>query len=165
MLLISFVEWSGAFQRPQHMALGFARRGWDVVHLCPGYLHRGRQQVDSGLDLPESLRVLKPVALPGARFWNAIGKLNEASMIRMIRRASSEPWDAIVFNDCRWAAAAARTPARTKIWDLMDDLSAHAPSSAWLREREQDALKVADHVWTGTASLAERFNASHSHVR
>ena len=62
MLIISFVEWPGAFQRPQHLAVGFARRGWDVTYASPGYVHRRGYRTPSGVDLPESLTVLEPAA-------------------------------------------------------------------------------------------------------
>jgi glycosyltransferase involved in cell wall biosynthesis len=165
MLIISFVEWSGAFQRPQHMAIGFARRGWDVTYVSPGYVHRRGQRVESGLDLPENLRVLEPAALPGARKIGLVGDLNEAWIERAIRQAREGEWDVIVFNDPRWSRIAAAIPAGARIWDCMDDLSAHAPSAAWIEEREREALAAATRIWTGTAMLADRLANAGSQAR
>ncbi len=173
MLIISFVEWSGAFQRPQHMALGFARRGWDVTYVSPGYVHRRGQQIESGLDLPPNLRVVTPAALPGARKLDLIGKLNEKSVLRAIANvrpdardvARDDAWDVVIFNDPRWADVAAKVPARRRILDNMDDLSAFAPSAEWLEGKERAAREAADIIWTGTASLADRHEAAGTPAR
>lgn len=165
MLIISFVEWSGAFQRPQHMALGFARRGWDVTYVSPGYIHRRGQQIESGLDLPPNLRVVTPAALPGARKLDLIGKLNEKSVLRAIANLRSDAWDVVIFNDPRWADVAAKVPARRRIWDHMDDLTAFAPSAEWLKGKERAAREAADIIWTGTASLADRHEAAGTQAR
>lgn len=165
MLIISFVEWTGAFQRPQHMALGFARRGWDVTYVSPGYVHRRAQQVESGLVLPENLKILSPAALPGARLIDVVGKLNAAWLSHAVKYEMQRPWDAIIFNDARWSGVARELPAKLRVWDCMDDLSAHAPSARWMEEREREALSVAKRVWTGTASLADRLASSTPRVR
>jgi UDP-galactopyranose mutase len=52
-----------------------------------------------------------------------------------------------------------------RIFDCMDDLSAAAPSSEWAAAMETRALAVADCVWTGTASLADRLKGRHPRVR
>lgn len=156
MLILSFVEWSGAFQRPQHMAIGFAKRGWDVTYVSPGYIHRGGQQVEPGVELPASLKVLTPPALPGARKLDFIGRLNEESLRRSIARHHPGAFDVIIFNDPRWAKLASGIEGRRRIWDNMDDLSAQAPSEDWIEEMEDASLGAADRIWTGTAMLADR---------
>lgn len=164
-LLISFVEWAGAFQRPHHLALGLARRGWEVTYASPGYLHRRARRVASGLDLPPNLAVLEPPALPGASRLAALAALNQFLMARSLAAARRTPWDAVIFNDPRWGAVAARLAARRRIFDCMDDLSATAPSAGWAASMEARALAVADRVWTGTASLADRLAGRHASVR
>lgn len=164
-LLISFVEWSGAFQRPQHLALGLAERGWDVTYLCPGYIHRRAQQVEAGIEIPPNLKILQPAALPGARKLGLIGKVNEANIERAIRRELPTQLDLVIFNDVRWATLAGKIPATRTIFDCMDDLSALAPSADWVRRKEEEALEVADLVWTGTASLADRLKGRGREVR
>jgi glycosyltransferase involved in cell wall biosynthesis len=47
----------------------------------------------------------------------------------------------------------------------MDDLSATAPNPAWAGRMEALSLQVADRVWTGTHSLAERLRGRHPHIR
>ncbi|GEM_PF-485217 len=165
MLVISFVEWSGAFQRPQHLALGFARRGWDVTYLSPAYVHRKRQQVPSGLPLPATLSILQPPALPGGRFLEVIGRWNLARLGAGLRRAASGPWDVVVFNDPRAAELAASLPARLRVFDLMDDLRLHAGERAGFERMERRALAIADRVWSGTASLADRWVGAHARLK
>lgn len=164
LLIISFVEWAGAFQRPQHQAVELARRGWEVTYLGPAYPHRGAAGAGPGFDLPEGLKIEQARALPGGRIFSVIERFNEMSFQRTVAGSlggssagsgQSALWDAVIFNDPRWAAAAAATRARVRVWDRMDDLSASAPTEAWGREREADALRLADLIWTGTPSLAD----------
>lgn len=158
-LIISFVEWAGAFQRPQHQAVEMARQGWDVTYLGPAYPHRGEAGLGAGFELPENLRLRTARAMPGGRIFSVIERYNESSFRReaaeMNRQQEGSVWDAVIFNDPRWAAAAAATRARVRVWDRMDDLSESAPTEAWGREREADALRLADIIWTGTPSLAD----------
>ena len=166
LLLISFVEWSGAFQRPQQMALGLARRGWRVTYASPGYLHRRGQGGGPGFELPETLNLLHPAALPGASRSSTVAWLNRFLMLRALKRHSPpNGWDCIVFNDPRWAEIAAALPGHSRIFDCMDDLSAQAPSEALMRRMTEQALAAADRVWTGTASLAEVLEGRHKSVR
>lgn len=165
-LIISFVEWAGAFQRPQHLALGLARRGWAVTYACPGYLHRRGRRVASGLELPPGLTVLEPPALPGASRLAAVAAANLWLMRRALAAAApGQGWDVVIFNDPRWARVATALPARRRIFDCMDDLAAESPSAAWAARMEAGALAVAGRVWTGTASLADRLAGRHASVR
>lgn len=164
-LIISFVEWAGAFQRPQHMALGLARRGWDVTYLSPGFLHRGFGRVQSGLEIPPNLRIVQPSVLPGGSRSVAIAAINIWLMQRGARAISRKPWDVLVFNDPRWSVLAAELPAKMKIFDYMDDLSAEMANPGEAITREAAAVNAADRVWTGTASLADRLAGRHHHVR
>lgn len=159
-LIISFVEWAGAFQRPQHLAVELARQGWEVTYLGPAYPHRGAAGLGAGFELPAGLKIESARALPGGRIFSVIERYNESSF----RRSASElggtahgpaSWDAVIFNDPRWAEAASAARARVRVWDRMDDLSESAPTEAWGREREADALALADLIWTGTPSLEE----------
>lgn len=158
-LIISFVEWSGAFQRPQHQAVEMARQGWDVTYLGPAYPHRGEAGLGAGFDLPENLHLRTARAMPGGRILSVIERYNESSFRReaaeMNQQDHGAVWDAVIFNDPRWAEAASATRARVRVWDRMDDLSESAPTEAWGREREADALRLADLIWTGTPSLAD----------
>lgn len=163
-LIISFVEWAGAFQRPQHLAIGLSRRGASVTYACPGYVHRRPRQVASGLDLPESLQVIEPAALPGESRLKIVAWINERSMLRSLSRLRTKPWDLIIFNDPRWADLAGRLPARQRVFDCMDDLSALTPGQGLARQRRDRALDVADRVWTGTAMLADALADHHAHV-
>ena len=147
------------------MALGLARRGWSVTYACPGYLHRRAQTVESGLALPESLRVVQPPALPGASRLEMIGTLNRWLMRRELRSLSSGPWDVVIYNAPHLSPLAARLPARFRVFDYMDDLSAMMPTQSRSGSPEETALGVADRVWTGTASLADRIAGRHDHVR
>lgn len=164
-LIISFVEWAGAFQRPQHMAVGLARRGWEVTYASPGYIHRRGERIDHKLDWPETLHVIEPPALPGAGRAAAIAALNRTLMLHWLRRAARGRWDLIVFNNPHWANVAGELTAARRVFDCMDDLSAATNRSPQAHEAaERDALEVADRVWTGTASLADRLADRHDHV-
>ncbi|MEN6624823.1 MAG: glycosyltransferase [Candidatus Sumerlaeia bacterium] len=164
-LIISFVEWSGAFQRPQHLALGLARRGWDVTYLSPGYVHRRAKGVESGVELPANLRVVEPAALPGGSRLGLVADINAKLMLARARRLSAAPWDVVIFNDPRWGGLAARIPARRRILDYMDDLGAQTADPLRSAGLEADALAAADRVWTGTGSLADRLAGRHASVR
>ncbi|HOR29298.1 MAG TPA: glycosyltransferase [Candidatus Sumerlaeota bacterium] len=155
-LILSFVEWSGAFQRPQHLAVGLARRGWEVTYASPGYLHRRGRGAAPGVDLPPSLRILSPAAVPGGSRLRIAAEVNRRLMAAALKRESPQGWETIIFNDPRWAGVAAALPARMRVFDCMDDLTAQAPSAEWARAREDEALRVADRIWTGTASLEAR---------
>ncbi len=161
-LIISFVEWAGAFQRPQRIAMGFAARGWDVTYASPGYAHRKRKGVESGLATPPNLRVVSPLALPGASRARAVEQINDAAMritLARVSPASGDKWDAILFNDPRWSTLTESLPAKSVIFDAMDDLS-HAQSdpSVWLA-RLDHALKSSRKIWTGASIMAERLNS------
>jgi UDP-galactopyranose mutase len=167
--MISFVEWAGAFQRPQHLAMGLARRGWNVAYASPGYLHRRGKRFGSGLDLPAGLRVVEPPQLPGASRLAPVAAINRAWMRRALAALAPSPdgapWDVVLFNDPRWAGVAGGLPARLRVFDCMDDLSAASPSPGWAERQERAALKVADRVWTGTFSLKERLEGRHVSAR
>ncbi|MCE5227996.1 glycosyltransferase [bacterium] len=164
-LIISFVEWAGAFQRPQHMAVGLARRGWDVTYMSPGYVHRKSKRVASGVELPKNLRVVEPMGLPGGSRIAAIDSINIGFMRRAALNITQQPWDVVIFNDPRWHAVAAGIPARRRIFDYMDDLSAHIINPEDCTAREAAALSIVDRVWTGTASLADRLAGRHPSAR
>ncbi len=164
-LIISFVEWAGAFQRPQHTALGLARRGWDVTYLSPGFVHRSVGHVASGLEIPPNLRVVEPAVLPGGSRSVAVAAINLWLMRRGARRISRQPWDVLIFNDSRWAVLAHELPARRKIFDYMDDLSAEMANPSEALTREAAALNAADCVWTGTASIEARLAGRAKPVR
>lgn len=164
-LIISFVEWAGAFQRPQHQAVELARRGRRVTYASPGFLHRKGCRFASGLELPATLEVIEPPQLPGASRIRLLATFNQVWMQRNLARRSQGPWDAIIFNDPRLAPVAAALPARARIFDCMDDLSGASPSAAWAERMEACALETADRVWTGTAMLADRLTGRHAQVR
>ena len=164
-LILSFVEWAGAFQRPQHLALGLARRGHEVTYLEPGYLHRPAGAAAGAAQPPPSLRVVRAGLLPGASRALLIERLNLALLARRARALSSLPWDAVIFNDPRFATAAAAIPARRRVFDCMDDLSGQAASPTALATAEAAALTIADRVWTGTGMLESRLAGRHPSVR
>ncbi len=184
LLLLSFVEWGSGFQRPQHMAVGFARRGWRVVYASPGHLHRKRRRTPSGLDLPPNLEVMEPPALPGARHSNLIMGINQKIMglalnphaDRMMKfnwqlfgRAQDgddrQPWDALIFNNPMWSPMIRHMPAHLKILDAMDDLSPTVRDPGQIDNLEHMALEFVDGVWTGASAMAERFSGKHRKVR
>jgi glycosyltransferase involved in cell wall biosynthesis len=164
-LVISFVEWAGAFQRPHHLAVGIARRGFSVTYACPSYLHRRGVRIASGVELPASLSIVEAPALPGAGRLAGLARLNARLMLHTLRRVTSAPWDLIIFNDPRAAGVARELPARMRVFDCMDDLAAMLPSPKFARTVEAESLAAADRVWTGTYSLAERLAGRHAHVR
>lgn len=168
-LVISFVQWSGAWQRPQHLAVGMVRSGWDVTYLSPDYLHLRGEQTKSGVRLPPGLTILNPAALPGGGRLRAIAALNERLLTRAAvssaGRRNPAPWDLVIFNDPRLARAAAGVPARLRVFDAMDDLSAHAPDPSWGLRRESEAVRTADRIWTGTSMMEGRLRDRHPNVR
>lgn len=164
MLLISFVEWGGSFQRPHHLALGMARRGWQVCFASPGYLHRRNVRVQHLSEFPEGFEVREPAALPAASRLRPIARINEFWMQRNLQPSDGQPWDVIVFNDPRWARLASRLPARYRIFDCMDDLSTSTSHGKEAVAAEMQALSVADRVWTGTYTLRERIGEAHEAV-
>ena len=109
--------------------------------------------------------MLEPPALPGGGRLAVIAACNAWSMHRALKSKIPQNNDYIVFNDPRWASLAHRLPARRRLFDCMDDLSAIAPSAKWAEEMERHALEIADRVWTGTWSLAQKLSDRHAHVR
>jgi glycosyltransferase involved in cell wall biosynthesis len=164
-LILSFVEWAGAFQRPQHQAVEFSWKNLSVTYLCAGYLHRRHQQVSPGVDLPENISIYQALALPGASRSPWVEKLNRFIMRRTAVRLKKTPWDLVVFNDPRLARVARCIEAGKRIYDCMDDLSLSTSNSSSLEQAEKEAIETADRIWTGTASLADRLQDRHPHVR
>jgi UDP-galactopyranose mutase len=142
-----------------------ARRGWEATYLSPRYVHRSSQQVASGVETPSNLKVVEAACWPGSGRFVYVNVLNANAMRRAAKMISTGAWDVVIFNDPRWAGVVRDLPARIKIFDMMDDLSAAAPGSAWARQMEREALALADRVWTGAASMAERVREQHERVR
>ena len=131
-------------------------------------MHRRAARVASGVDLPPGLRIVESPALPGSARSAFVARLNARLMLRTLRReapADHAPWDLIIFNDPRAARVAAALPTRRRVFDCMDDLAAMLPSAAFAQAAEAQSLAVADRVWTGTFSLAERLQGRHASVR
>lgn len=162
-LIISFVEWHGAVQRPQHMARGLAVLGWEVTYVNPMYLHRSAPEGASGRE-SGGVKVIEPICLPGERRLGLVGEINNWLIERAVRSAGGGDWDAVIFNDPRRADVAASVGAKLKIYDAMDDLSALMPSDAAAKQAEAKAVGVADLIWTGTAIMADRLKGRHASV-
>ncbi len=163
-LIISFVEWTGAFQRPQHQAVEFGRKNIAVTYLCADYLHRRNRQISPGIDVPENVRIHLATAFPGSGRLIWMEKLNRWIMTRSASKLKRSHWDLVVFNDPRLAPIASFMDTSLRVYDCMDDLSLTAHDPGHFRKAEQAALKTANRVWTGTASLADRLKDRHRHV-
>ncbi|MBN1867992.1 glycosyltransferase [Candidatus Sumerlaeota bacterium] len=169
LLMLSFIEWDGAWQRPQHLATRLAAgttapRG--VVYCSPVRAHNVRAHNAMGRigallcstrhRESEGLDVVRPLVLPGENRFRVVRFLNDLivydALRREIRRQGGPP-QILMTNSPFFERVFSLLPARVRIYDAMDELVRFpwAPADGPARERRLAAQ--CDLIATGTLSL------------
>ncbi len=159
-ILISFIEWQGAFQRPQHLAQELARMGYEVFYFSLLRIHRAVAHPEwtpytSAQKEEKGLTVVTPLAFPLDSRYNFFRTLNNAILLRNIHRlcnAFQPPFlivNAPYFNSCVFNISYNKL-----LYDVMDELTADKMGSR-LKADEQILLNGANMVTSGTTGVAE----------
>ncbi|MCX7767152.1 MAG: hypothetical protein N2246_10655, partial [Candidatus Sumerlaeia bacterium] len=99
-LIISFIEWQGAFQRPQHLARELADAGSKVLYLSLLRIHRALSVPTwltyiRGRELQSNLTVITPLAFPLDLRFSLFCTLNNLILLAFLNRLRdqiSEPY-------------------------------------------------------------------------
>ncbi len=162
MLLYSQVPWSGVWQRPQEMAMGFSENR-PVLFVSPVQIHekglryknwKRALRVETGA---RDLSVLSPLIFSGEYRWAFVAKVNRALMQMEIAHALGGQQPAtFLTNTPLGAHLLDGHDFKQVVYDVMDDWAAFdwAPSDAM--KMEQRLLKDAQVVFTGTNTLQEK---------
>lgn len=170
LMMLSFIEWDGAWQRPQHLASHMAQRGWDVAYCCPVRAHNAPVQAARLLfrersRASERLAVLRPLVLPGEGRFPWVRRLNGLVIFdclqREMRRRGRVP-EVLFSNTPFYAAPFTWLPARVRAFDVMDEVVRvpWAPSDAPRLERL--VLGESDVITAGTQSVTRAKTEQHS---
>ncbi len=163
-IILSFIEWQGAFQRPQHLAMQLGERGYRVYYFSLLRLHRALKfpewlEYEKGKDVADRVTVVTPLAFPLDTRIPLFSKLNNAILRQSIRHHCSkgaQPHlivNAPYFNSVVFSIESVRL-----LYDIMDELTADAGSTR-LKKAEARLIRDADAVTSGTWSVAERKKA------
>jgi len=160
-LFLSFIEWSGARQRPHHLAERFPPE-WDVAYVSALRLHHFAAGRKGAAPKRPGMRVAEPLAFPGERRFALLHAANDRLVLdAALRLLDGRAPDAVVVNSPALARPALRMAKRVLVYDLMDDqLDAGAASERYRRDEER-LFQAADLVFTGTQSLLEDRRGRH----
>lgn len=181
-ILTSAVAWDGTTARPQHLAKGLARRGWNVLfvdgpvtwlaplknklllpHLLP------KQHIRS-VPLPEgsgTLRVLSPIAcLPFGNRYRSINRLNQRMLALQIESAMPGPYILLPM----LPGSVDLVPHLHPVSVLYDCVDFHAEfegtlNPAVVEEMEMDLVHLSRTVFATADALAVRMARHHADVR
>jgi glycosyltransferase involved in cell wall biosynthesis len=181
-IIISAVPWDGTTARPQHMAKGLAKRGWNVLFvdgpvtwLAP---LRNRQMISHlvpkqpvrEVPLPEgygTLRVLSPIAcLPFGNRYRFLNRINQRLLALQIGTAMPGPYVLLPMLPASVDLVAHLHPVAV----LYDCVDFHAEFHGTLdpsvmEEMETDLVHVSRTVFATADALAERMSHHHADVR
>lgn len=161
-LLLSFIEWDGAWQRPQHLAEGLARRGKKVVYCAPVRAHRVLARSMGGMaagrrTTSQGVTVLSPLVLPFERrlpFFHALNDLIVTYAMRQEIARRAGPPTVLLSNAPGFERPFLWTPAGVRVYDAMDELTAGLPRR--IAHAEARMAAGADALTAGTLSVARR---------
>jgi glycosyltransferase involved in cell wall biosynthesis len=161
-LILSFVEWEGAYQRPHHLADGLAqdRREdrqvvfayWRRVHRIPadeGMAAALRAHVTT--ELGGRLTIVGVPAFPKDSAWPMVRWMNSVATRWHLQRHWRSPGGAMIVNAPEFAPLVDWLAPNRVIYDVMDELVSDAAG----RSAERRLLESSDHVTTGTLALRE----------
>ncbi|MCD6384896.1 glycosyltransferase [Candidatus Sumerlaeota bacterium] len=159
-IIISFVEWQGAFQRPQHLAQQLALMGFKVYYFSLLRVHRALQSPEwlafhKGKSETPNLRVITPVSFPlDARFsfFRAINNEILLLFIRRFCRSGGRPY--VIVNAPFFNSVVFRMDYQRLLYDIMDELTAGRGGER-LKADENELIKRADVLSSGTMAVAE----------
>lgn len=158
-IIISFIEWQGAFQRPQHLARELAAGGLKVLYLSLLRIHRALSAPNwliytQGKELQSNLTVITPLAFPLDLSFSLFCKLNNLILLAFINRYRhqiSNPY--VIVNAPFFNSVVFKMNYRRLLYDIMDELTSMPLPE--LKQAEVNLIKRADVVTSGTAALAE----------
>ena len=159
--ILSFIEWDGAWQRPQHLATELARGGESTVYCSPVRAHnalgQGRRWWPPVREsVSENLTVVRPRVLPLASRWRWVRWLNTLlvldALIDETNRRGGAP-ERLLANSPEFWAPFLLMPARVRVCDVMDELT-RMPGAGDAAARERWMMRGADAVTAGTRSVA-----------
>lgn len=168
LIVFSHLRWAFVFQRPQHLMVRLAttRRVFFIEEPVQGTAKEDGVTADSWeLDQPATNVTVARLRVSTGE--NGFSERNVAALADaipyLLERCSIDACDAWFYTPLA-IPLVSTVPARTVIYDCMDELSAFLNAPAALREREQELLKRADLVFTGGPSLYAAKKESHSRV-
>ena len=159
-MLLSFIEWDGAWQRPQHLATRLASR-MPIVYCSPVRIHNAGVRALDLLFSPrrrisEGLVVLRPLVLPAENRFRFVAVLNDLilydALRREIRRRGAPP-QVLMTNSPLFQRVFSWIPARVRVYDAMDELVRFPWAPADAAQRESRLAAQCDLITTGTLSL------------
>lgn len=160
--LLSFIEWDGAWQRPQHLMSEFSRK-MNAVYCAPVRAHNvgfrslafffsDREEVSA------SLTVLRPMLLPFENRSGMIRAINTfivfRSMQKEIKSRGRIP-TVLMTNSPFFALPFSWLPARVRAYDVMDELVRFGSAPPNSEGMERLVVSQSDVVTTGTWSLSQ----------
>lgn len=163
-VLLPLSRWEGAFQRPQHLAVGLSKRGYQTFYIDPAPLHWVARNLwwyvaRLHLTVRPRLVVSKPWVLPGEHQVAIIRKLNQWHLIQwerllLLLHGKSAP---VVYTHVPAVAEVAGGLSELVLWyDIIDDFTATSWIGSESRRLEERLIACADVVTTGTYELLMR---------
>lgn len=159
-LLLSFVEWTGAWQRPHHLAVGLARDRrvtfayWHRVHHWPrgkSIFHIMRSELKRLKD--SQLAVLSVPAFPLDARLPLVRAMNNLLLQHSLRRHFPRRGPLRVIVNAPFFGTTLRALAPSFVlYDVMDELVADRAA----QREEQWLLQEADRVTAGTWTLTQK---------
>ncbi|MCL6452311.1 MAG: glycosyltransferase [Alicyclobacillus sp.] len=180
-VLTAAVAWTGTHARPQHVALGLARRGWDVLFVDgpvtwigplknPDLRARAIPK-DPLRDVPVDgsgrLRVLSPMAsAPFGNLYRPVNRINQWLLAEQIRRAAPGPYVLLPM----LPGSVDLLPHLHPLATVYDCVDLHAEFQGFVHpalvtRMEQDLVAVSRVVFATADALRERLLAWHNDVR
>lgn len=158
-LIISFIEWQGAFQRPQHLARELSALGYKVVYLSLLRLHRALKfppwaDFSRCKEVSPNLLITTPLAFPLDLRFSLFRELNNAillSTIKHLRHKIGTPY--VIVNAPFFNSAVFNLEYRGLLYDIMDEFT--IGGGAEINLAEEELINRANFVSSGTAAVAE----------
>jgi hypothetical protein len=170
-LLLSFIEWDRAWQRPQHLSVHLSDR-MNVVCCAPMRAHNAglralRLLVSPVRAIKEQLIVCEPLLLPFENRFRPIRWLNHLILYQEMRRIILKQGQIpaiLLSNSPFFSETFTWLPASIRVYDIMDALTrfSWAPDNA--EEQERLTIEQADLVTTGTLSLWRTKQKEYPHL-
>lgn len=158
-IIISFIEWQGAFQRPQHLALELARAGYNVFYCSLLRIHRVFRN-PSWLEYAQgvtkqNLHIITPLAFPLDSRCALMRFCNNAilySTIKSISGRTSKPY--IIVNAPFFNPVIFTIESQALLYDIMDELTEDKTGRRY-KAAERELIKGATVVSCGTMAVSE----------
>ncbi|MBN1903067.1 glycosyltransferase [Candidatus Sumerlaeota bacterium] len=161
LVIFSQAPWRGVWQRPQEQAMGLSKY-FRIVYISPLQPHEAMMH-DKGWKRMESVAsgkgvaVFSPLIFPGHYKSSLIFRINQWILAReMISLLRNELPVMFLTNSPFIEPALRSLPFSRLIYDVIDDFAAFDWAPPYAEKMEQNLLKKADIVFTGTYALYEQ---------